>query len=143
MKKTVESNWNQISDDEWEVEDMESVVDRFSDWINSQVDPDKKIKSAQKDGKLFIRIDDIVLTNPDDPDQTDLLLTIKNSDSSENYVPSIFQRYLCSCSRSNERIKYQIVLFRCRQNEWSDQLLWKCCTMFQVLIWNKFLLLIE
>ena len=87
MKKTVESNWNQISDDEWEVEDMESVVDRFSDWINSQVDPDKKIKSAQKDGKLFIRIDDIVLTNPDDPNQMDLLLTIKNSDSSENYVP--------------------------------------------------------
>ena len=59
MKKTVESNWNQISDDEWEVEDMESVVDRFSDWINSQVDPDKKIKSAQKDGKLFIRIDEL------------------------------------------------------------------------------------
>ena len=87
MKKTVESNWNQISDDEWEVEDMESVVDRFSDWINSQVDPDKKIKSAQKDGKLFIRIDDIVLTNSDDPDQMDLLLTIKNSDSPENYVP--------------------------------------------------------
>ena len=79
MKKTVESNWNQISDDEWEVEDMESVVDRFSDWINSQVDPDKKIKSAQKDGKLFIRIDDIILTNPDDPDQMDLLLTIKKS----------------------------------------------------------------
>ena len=46
MKKTVESNWNQISDDEWEVEDMESVVDRFSDWFNSQVDPDKKIKSG-------------------------------------------------------------------------------------------------
>ena len=87
MKKTVESNWNQISDDEWEVEDMESVVDRFSDWINSQVEPDKKIKSAQKDGKLFIRIDDIILTNPDDLDQMDLLLTIKNSDSSENYVP--------------------------------------------------------
>ena len=89
MKKTVESNWNQISDDEWEVEDMESVVDRFSDWINSQVDPDKKIKSAQKDGKLFIRIDDIILTNPDDPDQMDLLLTIKNSDSSEeeDHVP--------------------------------------------------------
>ena len=89
MKKRVESNWNQISDDEWEVEDMESVVDRFSDWINSQVDPDKKIKSAQKDGKLFIRIDDIVLTNPDDPDQMDLLLTIKNSDSSaeEDHVP--------------------------------------------------------
>ena len=87
MKKTVESNWNQISDDEWEVEDMESVVDRFSDWINSQVDPDKKIKSAQKAGKHFIRIDDIVLTNPDDPNQMDLLLTIKNSDSSENYVP--------------------------------------------------------
>ena len=82
MKKTVESNWNQISDDEWEVEDMESVGDRFSDWINSQVDPDKKIKSAQKDAKLFIRIDDIILTNPDDPDQMDLLLTIKNSDSS-------------------------------------------------------------
>ena len=59
MKKTVESNWNQISDDEWEVEDRESVVDRFSDWINSQVDPDKKIKSAQKDGKLFISIDEL------------------------------------------------------------------------------------
>ena len=89
MKKTVESNWNQISDDEWEVEDRESVVDRFSDWINSQVDPDNKIKSAQKDGKLYIRIDDIDLTNPDDPDQMDLLLTIKNSDSSaeEDHVP--------------------------------------------------------
>ena len=90
MKKTVESNWNQISDDEWEVEDMESVVDRFSDWINSQVDPDKKIKSAQKDGKLFIRIDDIVLTNPDEPDQTDLLLSIKNSDSSSEEDPVPF-----------------------------------------------------
>ena len=87
MKKTVESNWNQISDDEWEVIDRDSVIEKFSDWINSQVDVDKKIKSAEKDGKLFIRIDDIVLTNPDDPDQMDLLLTIKNSDSSENYVP--------------------------------------------------------
>jgi len=88
-KKTDETKWSKRSDDEWEVEDRESVVDRFSDWINSQVDPDKKIKSAQKDGKLYIRIDDIVLTNPDDPDQTDLLLTIKNSDSSaeEDHVP--------------------------------------------------------
>ena len=59
MKKKIESYWNQVSDDEWEVEDRESVVDRFSDWINSQVDPDKKIKSAQKDGKLFIRIDEL------------------------------------------------------------------------------------
>ena len=83
------TKWSKRSDDEWEVEDRESVVDRFSDWINSQVDANKKIKSAQKDGKLFIRIDDIVLTNPDDPDQTDLLLTIKNSDSSakEDHVP--------------------------------------------------------
>ena len=59
MKKKIESYWNQVSDDEWEVEDTESEVDRFSDWINSQVDPDKKIKSAQKDGKLFIRIDEL------------------------------------------------------------------------------------
>ena len=87
MKKTVESNWNQISDDEWEVIDRDSVIEKFSDWIYLQVDVDKKIKSAEKDGKLFIRIDDVVLTNPDDPDQMDLLLTIKNSDSSENYVP--------------------------------------------------------
>ena len=89
MKKKIESYWNQESDDEWEVEDRESVVDRFSNWINSQVDPNKKIKSAQKDGKLFIRIDDIVLTNPDEPDQMDLLLTIKNSDRSaeEDHVP--------------------------------------------------------
>ena len=88
-KKTDETKWSKRSDDEWEVEDRESVVDRFSDWINSQVDADKKIKSAQKDGKLYIRIDDIVLTNPDEPDQTDLLLTIKNSDSSaeEDHVP--------------------------------------------------------
>ena len=82
MKKTVESNWNQISDDEWEVIDRDSVIEKFSDWINSQVDVDKKIKSAEKDGKLFIRIDDVVLTNTDDPNQMDLLLTIKNSDSS-------------------------------------------------------------
>ena len=87
MKKTVESNWNQISDDEWEVIDRDSVIEKFSDWIYLQVDVDKKIKSAEKDGKLFIRIDDVVLTNPDDPDQLDLLLTIKNSDSPENYVP--------------------------------------------------------
>ena len=88
-KKTDETKWSKRSDDDWEVEDRESVVDRFSDWINSQVDADKKIKSAQKDGKLYIRIDDIVLTNPDEPDQTDLLLTIKNSDSSaeEDHVP--------------------------------------------------------
>ena len=87
MKKTVESNWNQISDDEWEVIDRDNVIEKFSDWIYSQVDVDKKIKSAEKEGKLFIRIDDVVLTNPDDPDQMDLLLTIKNSDSPENYVP--------------------------------------------------------
>ena len=59
MKKKIESYWNQVSDDEWEIEDTESEVDRFSDWINSQVDPDKKIKSAQKDRKLFIRIDEL------------------------------------------------------------------------------------
>ena len=79
MKKKIESYWNQVSDDEWEIEDTESEVDRFSDWINSQVDPDKKIKSDQKDGKLFIRIDDIILTNPDDPDQIYLLITLKKS----------------------------------------------------------------
>ena len=94
MKKTVESNWNQISDDEWEVIDRDSVIEKFSDWINTEVDPDKEIKSDQKDGKLFIRIDDIVLTNPDDPDQMDLLLTIKNSDSPENYVPFFFFFYV-------------------------------------------------
>ena len=87
MKKTVESNWNQLSDDEWEVIDRDSVIEKFRDWIYSQVYVDKKIKSDEKDGKLFIRIDDVVLTNPDDPDQVDLLLTIKNSNSSENYVP--------------------------------------------------------
>ena len=59
MKKKIESYWNQVSDDEWEVEDRESVVDRFSNWINLQVDPDKKIKSVKKDGKLFIRIDEL------------------------------------------------------------------------------------
>ena len=48
MKKTVESNWNQISDDEWEVIDRDSVIEKFSDWIYSQVDVDKKIKSAEK-----------------------------------------------------------------------------------------------
>ena len=63
------------------------MIEKFSDWIYSQVDVDKKIKSTEKDGKLFIRIDDVVLTNPDDPDQMDLLLTIKNSDSPGNYVP--------------------------------------------------------
>ena len=88
MKKTVESNWNQISDDEWEVIDRDSVIEKFSDWIYSQVDVDKKIKSAEKDGKLFIRIDDIVLTNPDDPDQMDLVLTINKPVTSEiDYVP--------------------------------------------------------
>ena len=87
MKKTVESNWNQLSDDEWEVIDRDSVIEKFSNWIYSQVDVDKKIKSAEKDGTLFIRIDDFILTNPVDPDQMDLLLTIKNSNSSENYVP--------------------------------------------------------
>ena len=86
MKKTVESNWNQISDDEWEVIDRDSVIEKFSDWIYLQVDVDKKIKSAEKDGKLFIRIDDVVLTNPNDPDQMDLQLTNKNSNFTENYV---------------------------------------------------------
>ena len=86
-KSDNEFKWNQISDDEWEVIDRDSVIEKFSDWIYSQVDVDKKIKSSEKDGKLFIRIDDVVLTNPDDTDQLDLLLTIKNSDSSENYVP--------------------------------------------------------
>ena len=47
MKKTVESNWNQISDDEWEVIDRDSVIKKFSDWIYSQVDVDKIRKSNQ------------------------------------------------------------------------------------------------
>ena len=41
MKKTVESNWNQISDDEWEVIDRDNVIEKFSDWIYSQIDVDK------------------------------------------------------------------------------------------------------
>ena len=61
MKKTVESNWNQISDDEWEVEDMESVVDRFYDWINSQVDPDKK-KQPRKMGNSLSEL--MILSSP-------------------------------------------------------------------------------
>ena len=36
MKKTVESNWNQISDDEWEVEDVDSfILDYSSAAINN------------------------------------------------------------------------------------------------------------
>ena len=68
-KRTVESNWNQVLDDEWEVEDTDSLIEKFSDWVDSQIDNEKKIRSSKKDGKLFIRIDDIVLANPDDPDQ--------------------------------------------------------------------------
>ena len=56
MKKTVESNWNQISDDEWEVIDRDSVIEKFSDWIYSQVDVDKKIKSGEKDGNLALDV---------------------------------------------------------------------------------------
>ena len=56
MKKTVESNWNQISDDEWEVIDRDSVIEKFSDWIYSQVDVDKKIKSVEKDGNLSLDV---------------------------------------------------------------------------------------
>ena len=56
MKKTVESNWNQISDDEWEVIDRDSVIEKFSDWIYSQVDVDKKIYSGEKDGNLALDV---------------------------------------------------------------------------------------
>ena len=56
MKKTVESNWNQLSDDEWEVIDRDSVIEKFSDWIYSQVDVDKKIKSGEKDGNLALDV---------------------------------------------------------------------------------------
>ena len=86
-KRTVESNWIQVSEDEWEVEDTDSLIEKFSDWVDSQIDNEKKIRSAKKDGKLFIRIDDIVLTNPDDPDQLDLLVTINRVESPEDMNP--------------------------------------------------------
>ena len=38
MKKTVESNWNQVSDDEWEVEDIDSLKDRILGWIERLID---------------------------------------------------------------------------------------------------------
>ena len=86
-KRTVESNWNQVLDDEWEVEDTDSLIEKFSDWVDSQIDNEKKIRSDKKDGKLFIRIDDIVITNPDDPDQLDLLMTINRVESPEDTNP--------------------------------------------------------
>ena len=85
-KSTVESNWNPVSDDEWEAEDVDSLKDRFSDWIDRQIDQDADIRCTEKDGKLYFSLDDIVLTNPDYPNEMNLLVTVNKIESLEKHA---------------------------------------------------------
>ena len=89
-------SWNKESiccsqEDQWVIQDIEDLKIQLCDFIDDQVRhhedgwENTKIQSASTDdGKLHFKIHDVVLTRPDEPNETELLVTIERVGSPED-----------------------------------------------------------
>ena len=65
-----------LTEDQWIIQDVEDLKIQFCEWVDSQIEEDAEIQSASTDGKLHFKIHDVVLTRPDEPNETELLVTV-------------------------------------------------------------------
>ena len=73
-----------LTEDQWVIQNVEDLKIQFSEWVDSQIEEDVEIHSASTDGKLHFKIHDVVLTRPDEPNETALLVTIERVGSPED-----------------------------------------------------------
>ena len=66
-----------LTEDQWIIQNVEDLKIQFCEWVDSQIEEDAEIQSASTDGKLHFKIHDVVLPRPDEPNETDLLVTIE------------------------------------------------------------------
>ena len=66
-----------LTEDQWIIQNVEDLKIQFCEWVDSQIEEDVEIHSASTDGKLHFKIRDVVLTRPDEPNETELLVTIE------------------------------------------------------------------
>ena len=70
--------------DQWVIQHVEDLKSQFCEWVNSQTEEDVEIHSASTDGKLQFKIHVVVLTRPDEPNETDLLVTFERIEIPED-----------------------------------------------------------
>ena len=73
-----------LTEDQWIIQNVEDLKIQFCEWVDSQIDEDAEIQSASTEDKLYFKIHDVVLTRPDEPNETDLLVTIERVGSPED-----------------------------------------------------------
>ena len=66
-----------LTEDQWIIQNVEDLKIQLCEWVDSQIEEDVEIHSASTDGKLHFKIHDVVLTRPDEPNETELLVTIE------------------------------------------------------------------
>ena len=73
-----------LTEDQWIIQDVEDLKIQFCECVDSQIEEDVEIHSASTDGKLHFKIHDVVLTRPDEPNETELLVTIERIEIPED-----------------------------------------------------------
>ena len=78
-----------ITDDHWIVHDIQELKDKLCDWLDDQdhdqpISEDAEVSSAVVDENLHFKIHDVVLTRPDEPNETELLVTIERIEIPED-----------------------------------------------------------
>ena len=77
----------QISDDHWICHDLDELKDKLCDWLDDQdnvppISEDAEVSSVVVDGKLHLRIHDVILSDPKDKgDAQDFYVTIEPVES--------------------------------------------------------------
>ena len=76
----------EVTKDQWTVHDIDELKQKFSDWLDYTVERlggERKVSSrVEKEGKLHLKIHDVILSDPDDKgDAQDLYVTIENVES--------------------------------------------------------------
>ena len=73
-----------LTEDQWIIQNVEDLKIQLCEWVDSQIEEDVEIHSASTDGKLHFKIHDVVLTRPDEPNETELLVTIERVEIPED-----------------------------------------------------------
>ena len=72
----------ELTKDQWTVHDIDELKQKFSDWLDDTVERlggERKVSSrVEKEGKLHFRIQDMILSDPNDKgDAQDFYVTIE------------------------------------------------------------------
>ena len=89
MRKTPEEEWVNLQDDIKECVDIEELKDIICAWLDDSIErdgfqEDSKVTSATTDDKFYFLIYDVVMTNPENTDNQDLLFSIERVEVEED-----------------------------------------------------------